>query len=71
MTRSKSNWSNGLKINDVDYNQYVLMIAGIDNEQHILFNDLLLLESSLNANMEWNILQILIQNTINKHLNNS
>ena len=71
MSKSKIVWPEGCKIEDTDHIQFVLMVAGINDEEHVLFQDLLLLESSLNANMCWDVLQILMKNMISKHKDNA
>ena len=71
MIKSRAIWPGWYKINDKDHSEFIILIAGIGNEAHPLFKDLLLLESSLNSNMDWDMLQVLIQNMLYKNVNNA
>ena len=60
-------WNKGMKTFGVGLDDFINIIKRINNEEHILFEDLLLIEATLNmSDMDWDSLQSMIEDIIHK-----
>lgn len=61
MMKIRGKWPMGAQILDIDLNKFIMMVLKIDTEEHKLYTDLLQIESSLNMNISWDILKLLVK----------
>ena len=66
MSKMKSVWPADEKVENMTCIEFVLLLSKINNTEHKLFDDLLLLEASLDNNMDWDIFKVLVKETITK-----
>ena len=67
MSKMRSVWTSDEKVEDMTCVQFIVMISKIDSMDHKLFEDLLLLGSSLNSNMQWDIFKLLVKEAVIKN----
>ena len=66
MIKLEGVWPQGETIQGVGVDDFIWIITGIEKETSDLYNELLLIESSLNMNASWNILKRLIKRMVLK-----
>ena len=67
LIKIRRKWKRGIKIFAVGLDDFINIIKRINNEEHILFEDLLLIEATLNTpDMDWDSLQSMIEDVIHK-----
>ena len=66
LVKTGTMWPQDAKVLDLGLEQFIGLVASIENEEDKLFRELNLVEASLNANANWNILQFVIKRMILK-----
>ena len=61
MMKIRRIWPKGALILDIDLKKFIMMVLKIDTEEHRLYPDLLQIESSLNMDMDWDLLKLMVK----------